>query len=43
MQFWEKFMDKSWSGEKFITREELEITENFVGIDEAFKNLDLGH
>jgi hypothetical protein len=45
MQFWEKMPEKSWSGESIITREELGLTndEEFVGVDEAFKTLDLGH
>lgn len=43
MQFWDKLQAQSWSGEEYLTKEDLEITEEFVGIDEAFKTLDLGH
>ena len=42
MQFWEEYGRESWSGEQFLTSEDLKIKGAFVGIREAFENADWG-
>jgi len=41
MKYWEESGDKSWSGEEFLTRNELGLSDaEFVGIEETFKGMD---
>ena len=35
LKFWEEYKDRSWTGEGFVTKEDLGITAPFIGVDEA--------
>ena len=40
LKYWEEFGNKSWSGEKLITKEDLGIEFPFVTIKQAFGTFD---
>jgi len=40
MKLWEEYGDQSWTGEEFLTREGLGITEPLVGLEKTFETLD---
>jgi len=40
MEFWGKFGDRSWSGEKLLTKEDLGVVEKLVSTEEALASFD---
>lgn len=40
LQFWEEYKENSWSGEKFLTSEDLGIKGKFAGLRETFERPD---
>jgi hypothetical protein len=40
LQFWQSYGEKSWSGEYFITGQDLGIQDELGGLEEAWRNMD---
>ena len=40
LKFWEEYKDRSWTGEEFVTKEDMGITAPLIGIEEALTTFD---